>query len=254
MSPPRPIPVLHDDGSVLSVHKPAGLLVHRSALDAHETDTLMRRLLHQTGHAWHAVHRLDKGTSGVLLLARDAVTARALGAAFASEGAVRKHYLAFVRGWPPQAVGVDHALRPDDAPKDAPAQEARTLFEALAQMAVGNGLDRFATSRYGLVRAQPLSGRRHQIRRHLKHLAHPVIGDATHGKGVHNRWWAAELGITRLWLHALELELAHPDGGTLHVVSPIGAAWNADWQRLLAHPAWSQPVLLSPPPAPGPPR
>ena len=253
MSHQPPIPLLHDDGSVLAVHKPAGLLVHRSALDAHETDTLMRRLQHQTGHAWHAIHRLDKGTSGVLLLARDATTARALGAAFASEGMVRKRYLAFVRGWPPQAVGVAHALRPEDAAPTAPAQDARTLFEGLARMEVSNGLEPFPASRYGLVHAWPLTGRRHQIRRHLKHLAHAVIGDATHGKGIHNRWWAAELGITRLWLHALELELAHPDGGALRVGSPIEAAWNADWRALLAHPAWPQ-LVLSPPSAPVPPR
>lgn len=227
------LPVLHDDGVVLAVHKPAGLLVHRTALDAHETRTAMELLRRQFGVRLHAIHRLDKGTSGVLLLARDARAASSLGAAFMAREA-DKRYRAFVRGWPPAEARVDHALRPDDAAPDAPALEAVTEFTRLECMEIANGVDRYPMSRYALVEARPLTGRRHQIRRHLKHLAHPVIGDATHGKGPHNRWWAAQLGITRLWLHALELAVAHPDGGTLRVVSPLDAPWNADWQALAA--------------------
>lgn len=227
------IPVLHDDGVVLVVHKPAGLLVHRTALDAHDTRTLMEMLHRRFDGPLHPVHRLDKGTSGVLLLARDARAASLLGSAFMAREA-DKRYLAFVRGWPAQHARVDHALRPDDAPADAPAQEAVTDFERGECMSIANGVDRYPSSRYALVEARPLTGRRHQIRRHLKHLSHPVIGDATHGKGPHNRWWAQHLGITRLWLHARELTLPHPDGGLLCVASPVDAAWNADWQQLLA--------------------
>lgn len=223
--------ILHQDAELVAIDKPAGLLVHRTALDAHETRTAMELLRRQFDARLHAIHRLDKGTSGVLLLARDPDAATRLGAAFMARE-IDKRYLAFVRGWPPEQVRVEHALRPDDAPPDAPAQEAVTEFARGERIEVANGVDRYALSRYALVEARPLTGRRHQIRRHLKHLSHPIIGDATHGKGPHNRWWAQRLGITRLWLHALELDVPHPDGGRLRVASPLDAAWNADWQAL----------------------
>jgi tRNA pseudouridine65 synthase len=223
--------VLHDDGVVLAVHKPAGLLVHRTALDAHDTRTVMSLLREQFDARLHAIHRLDKGTSGVLLLARDARAASLLGTAFMARE-TDKRYLAFVRGWPPAQVRVDHALRPDDAAPDAPAQAALTEFTRGDCIEVANGIDRYPASRYALVEARPFTGRRHQIRRHLKHLSHPIIGDATHGKGPHNRWWAERLGITRLWLHALSLTVPHPDGGVLRVDSPLDAGFNAHWQAL----------------------
>ena len=103
----------------------------------------------------------------------------------------------------------------------------------LTDFVTKNGVDRYPTSRYAFVEARPFTGRRHQIRRHLKHLSHPVIGDATHGKGPHNRWWATRLGVTRLWLHALSLAVPHPDGGMLRLASPLEAAWNADWRALV---------------------
>lgn len=105
-------------------------------------------------------------------------------------------------------------------------------------------VDRYPQTRVALVEALPITGRRHQIRRHLKHLAHPIIGDATHGKGAHNRWWAERLGVQRLWLHAASLSLPHPqrEGEWLHIASPLSsAALNADWQRLLSEPwQWAQ--------------
>ncbi len=236
-----PLPVLHDDGDWLAVHKPAGLLVHRSPLDAANTDTVQRRLKAQLGAWLLPVHRLDRGTSGVLLLARTPAGVRAAQAPFL-DGRVRKHYLGFVRGWPAGPQAVDHPLRPEDSSPDAPAQPAWTAFAPLARLAVDGGADpRHPQSRYALVAAWPRSGRRHQIRRHLKHLAHPLVGDATHGKGGHNRWWADALGRPRLWLHAQALGLPHPDGGWLQLASPLDAPWNADWQALAAWPGWQTP-------------
>eukprot|EP01034_Spumella_vulgaris_P004737 gene4737-6049_t len=96
-----------------------------------------------------------------------------------------------------------HPLRPDDAPPDAPVQDAHTRFRTLARLTLPQASDpRFATTRAALVEAVPTTGRRHQIRRHLKHLAHPIIGDATHGKGPLNRWWAERLGQHQLRLAA----------------------------------------------------
>ena len=213
---PPPLSLLWRDDDLVAVYKPAGWLVHRTGLDAGETRFVMQTLRDQLGQRVYPVHRLDKGTCGVLVMALHPEAARALGQSFA-EHQVSKRYLALVRGWLPDTATVDHPLRPDDAPPDAAVQDAVTDFRCMARLELATGSSgpdpRFATTRASLVEAWPQTGRRHQIRRHLKHLAHPILGDATHGKGPLNRWWAQHLGLQRLWLHAWELELPHPVSG-----------------------------------------
>ncbi|PXW93982.1 tRNA pseudouridine synthase C [Sphaerotilus hippei] len=221
------LPILWRDEHLIAIHKPAGWLVHRTGLDAQETRFVVQTLRGQLGgrHV-HPVHRLDKGTCGVLLLALHPEAASRMARAFEAQ-AVHKTYLALVRGWAPVSADVDHALRPDDAPADAPAQPARTRFRRLATLEIAESADgRFPTTRASLVEAQPHSGRRHQIRRHLKHLAHPILGDATHGKGPLNRWWAERLGRQRLWLHACTLGFRHPWSGA-EVLLHSGLGWQA---------------------------
>lgn len=221
------MPALHilwHDEHLVAVYKPAGWLVHRTGLDAGETRFVMQTLRDQLGHHVYPVHRLDKGTCGVLVMALHPASARTLSQAF-EHHAVRKDYLALVRGWAPQSVQVDHPLRPDDAPPDAAVQDAHTTLQCLAQLQWPEAADpRFATTRASLVHAVPTTGRRHQIRRHLKHIAHPIIGDATHGKGPLNRWWAERLGAQRLWLHAWRLQVPHPVTG-----APLSLHSGLDW-------------------------
>jgi len=242
-----PLSILWQDEHMVALYKPAGWLVHRTGLDAGETRFVVQALRDQIGQHVYPVHRLDKGTCGVLVMGLHPAAARALADAFARH-AVRKQYLALVRGWAPERAEVNHPLRPDDAPPDTPAQPAHTRITRLARLELPEPCDtRFASTRASLVLAQPTTGRRHQIRRHLRHLAHPIIGDATHGKGPLNRWWAERLGLQRLWLHAWRLQLPHPAHG--HVITldsglrwplaaPEGAAapWQ-DWQRVLALPS-----------------
>ena len=244
-----PLHILWRDDHLVAVYKPAGWLVHRTGLDAGETRFVMQALRDQIGQHVFPVHRLDKGTCGVLVMALHPQAARALSLAF-EHHAVSKRYLAMVRGWAPAAVEVDHALRPDDAPPDAAVQPAHTRFARVARLDWPESADaRFATSRLSLVLAEPTTGRRHQIRRHLKHLAHPIIGDATHGKGPLNRWWAERLGQQRLWLHAWQLQVPHPmTGAALQLHSGLhlpgaqpgaqAAPATADWHHLLRHMPW----------------
>lgn len=237
-----PLSLLWQDEHLVVVHKPAGWLVHRTGLDARETRFVMQTLRDQLGRHVYPVHRLDKGTSGVLLMALNPRAAQALCQAF-EQHQVYKRYVALVRGWMPEALRVDHALKPEDAPADAPAQAARTDFECLGRLALAGSPDgRHATTRLSLVAASPQTGRRHQIRRHLKHAAHPIIGDATHGKGPLNRWCAQHLGLQRLWLHAHTLAFTHPStGARVSVVSALGPAemtLNPDWRALLSSMPW----------------
>lgn len=223
------LPLLYADEHLVAIDKPAGLLVHRSALDAHEEVFALQLLREQLGrHVW-PVHRLDKGTSGVLLFALDALSASITAQAF-EHGLARKRYQALVRGWPAEAQGcITHALARDP---ERPSQgqvllEARTDWACLQKFEWSLQSDaRHNSSRFALLEARPQTGRRHQIRRHFKHIAHPIVGDATHGKGPLNRAVAQWLGVQRLWLHALTLELPHPHtGNMLRIKAPAGPEW-----------------------------
>lgn len=221
---------MYQDAHLIAIDKPAGLLVHRSALDAGATAFALQQLRDQIGRRVWPVHRLDRGTSGVLLFALDADSAHALAQAF-EQGAVRRRYLAMVRGWPPVTGTIDHPLArlPDDArgPRGVAVQDARTRFHTLARHALPLPDRGFADTRCALIELHPETGRRHQLRRHCKHMAHPILGDASYGKGALNRAVAALLGVSRLWLHALQLELAHPVTGTpLVLTAPPDAAWS----------------------------
>jgi tRNA pseudouridine65 synthase len=229
------LPLIHADAWLLAIHKPAGLLVHRTALDAHADDDVVTRLQAQLGAPVWPVHRLDKGTSGVLLLARDVHTARALGALFAA-GSLDKRYLALVRGWPAETGQTDLPLARDpELPSSGqPQLAASTRWQVQRRLLLPIRSDpRHADTRLALVAVQPLSGRRHQIRRHFKALAHPLIGDATHGKGPLNRAVAAQLGVARLWLHAQALQITHPATGAPLLLQ---AAPGVDWQAVLKLP------------------
>lgn len=219
------LPVLHQDADLVAIDKPAGLLVHPSALDAHARHTALALLQDQCGERLWPLHRLDKGTSGVLLFARHAAAARHWAMAFEA-GTIHKRYVALVRGWPPEHGRIDHPLARDPELPSAgqPLLQACTLYRRTACYEWPFAVDgRYPASRYALVEVQPLNGRRHQIRRHFKHIAHPLVGDATHGKGAHNRAVAQYLGLARLWLHAEEVVL--PGAPPLVIRAPRGPEW-----------------------------
>lgn len=210
------------------VDKPAGLMVHDSALARGETDFAADRLRAQFGRPVFLVHRLDRATSGCLLLAFDRDTASALGKALMSH-AVRREYLAVCRGWPAERrFTIDHAL--DGGPGKPMKRPATTDFERLATCELDLPSAQFETSRYALLRATPRTGRFRQIRRHLKHASHHLIGDTSHGDGRHNRHFRM-LGIHRMLLHASRLCFEHPRSGERIQAE---AATDAQFERALA--------------------
>jgi tRNA pseudouridine65 synthase len=212
------LPILYVDDAVVVVNKPSGLLVHRSPIDRHERRFAVQILRDQLGRRVYPVHRLDKGTSGALAFALDREAAAALAAAFASRE-VSKTYLAVVRGWPEESGVIDHelaAVQDEYAlPRDEDAKPALTSYRRLATVEVPVRVDRYPSSRYALVELCPETGRRHQLRRHLAHLSHPIIGDSTYGKGRHNRLFADLYGVRRMMLACTGLEFRHPSSGQL---------------------------------------
>ena len=226
--------ILYQDPHFIAVNKPAGLLVHRSKIDRHETRFALQMVRDQVSRHVYPVHRLDKPTSGVLVFAFTPEAARLLTEAFARRD-VTKTYLAVVRGYVEAHGIIDYPLKEQldkttdaRAHPDKPAQPAVTAYRRLAQVEVPVAVGRYPTSRYSLVEARPETGRMHQIRRHMKHIFHPVIGDGKHGEGRHNRFFSTRYGSNRLLLAATELSFTHPYNQTaLTLIAPLDATFTA---------------------------
>lgn len=220
--------ILYRDDHLVAVAKPSGLLVHRTALDPHATASAVQALRDQLGRHVHPAHRLDRGTSGVLLFALSPEVRQALGGAFETR-AVQKRYVAVVRGWTEAEGTIDHPLARivDDADPRTwsgaeEPQPATTRYVRLATAELPVRVDRYPTSRYCLVELEPLTGRRHQLRRHLRHIDHPIVGDTTYGQGRHNRLFRERFGCHRLLLAATSLAFTHPvTGAALRIEAPL---------------------------------
>jgi tRNA pseudouridine65 synthase len=199
--------LLYRDEHLIALAKPSGMLVHPGW--ANDGPTALDAARELAGRAVHPLHRLDRGTSGVLVFALDVETARLLQASW---DRVEKRYWALVRGVPPESGTIDHPVPNDES---GPRVPAVTEFRRVATS---------PAERVALVEARPRTGRLHQIRRHLKHINHPVIGDANYGKGAINRDLRERYGLARLALHAFEIALPHPaTGEPLRIVAPLPA-------------------------------
>ena len=188
-----PLDILYRDERFIAVNKPGGLLVHRSS-ESRDRVFLLQELRNQIEAHVFPVHRLDRAASGVIVLAPSGDDARDLQDALADES-TRKEYLALVRGSSPERGEVDRPLTADNGVK----KDARTSFEKIAEF-----------SRCSLLRVRIFTGRRHQIRRHMNHLAHQLIGDSTYGKGKINRFFRDEYDLPRMFLHAAEIDMPSP--------------------------------------------
>ncbi|AWL12618.1 tRNA pseudouridine(65) synthase [Saliniradius amylolyticus] len=213
------LPLLYQDEYMVAVHKPAGLLVHRSLIDRHETEFAMQQVRDQIGQRVFTVHRLDKPTSGVLLMGLSSEAARRLTELFTS-GQVDKTYRAMVRGFAPAEGLIDRPLKEKldkladkKARQDKPPQEARTRYRTLYQFELPFAVDRYATARYSYLELYPETGRKHQLRRHLSHINHPIVGDVNHGDNKQNRFLREQFGFQGLALTATRLSLPHPFTG-----------------------------------------
>ncbi|MDX1538215.1 tRNA pseudouridine(65) synthase TruC [Arsukibacterium sp.] len=220
-----PLSILYRDQYIVAVDKPSGMLVHRSFLDKHETVFVMQTLRDMLGQHVFPVHRLDRPTSGVLLFALSADVARLLGQQ-QEQHLWRKHYLAVVRGFLSAAGQLDYPLkeqldkiadkfsRSDKAP-----QQAISRYQPLQQIELPIPVSKYPAARYSLVALQPLTGRKHQLRRHLAHLRHPIVGDTSHGDGKHNALFKQHFNCRRLLLVAKQLQLPHPVTGETLTIS-----------------------------------
>lgn len=227
--PSAEIPILYQDEHLLAVDKPAGILVHRN-VHARQEPALVQLVRDQTGSHVYPVHRLDRPTSGLMLLARTSWAAAELAKQFALRQ-VQKTYLAVVRGFTAEHGVIDAPL-----PNGADLQPAITTFRRLETTEIAAAVGPYTTARYSLVAASPATGRTHQIRRHFAHIRHPVIGDVLRGDGKHNRFFRDQFALRRLLLASVTLTFTHPQTKkTMHLVCPPGQ----ELANLFTHLGWS---------------
>ncbi|MGV3503241.1 MAG: pseudouridine synthase [Adhaeribacter sp.] len=204
--------IIYEDAWYVAINKPNGLLVHRTRIAEEKKEFALQLLRDQLGYRLHPLHRLDRGTSGVLLFAKSPEAAVPLVKAFA-ERQPDKTYFAIVRGYAPEAGTIDSPIRPDKDHAHKPTQDAITHFERLATVELPIPVGPYQTARYSLVQIKPETGRMHQIRKHFAHLRHYIIGDKKHGDWRHNRMFLEQLDSPCLLLHAASLRLEHPFTG-----------------------------------------
>ena len=225
--------ILYKDDYLVAINKPSGLLVHKSMIDKNEIYFAMKILSEQIGQWVYPVHRLDKPTSGVLLFALDSYTAKLMGELF-YEKKIQKTYIAIVRGYTDEEGFIDYALSvkldkvadKDSSPKEN--QEAQTHYKRVATVELPHAVGRYDKTRYSLVELKPQTGRKHQLRRHMKHLSHHILGDTKYGRGEHNKMIRQHYDCHRLLLHATTLELIHPyTNETLSIKAKTDETFNA---------------------------
>ena len=228
--------ILYQDNDLIAINKPSGWLVHRSWLDKHETVVVMQTLRDQIGQHVFPVHRLDRPTSGVLLFALSSEIARLMSEQFATKQ-IEKTYHAIVRGYVEGEATIDYPLVEEldkiaDKFSDSnkPAQDAVTTYRGISKIEVPIKVGKFDTARYSFVELKPKTGRKHQLRRHMKHIFHPILGDSKHGDLHQNRAFAEFFFIKRLMLHASKLQITHPIN---HNTIIIEANLDQQWQDIL---------------------
>lgn len=217
--------VIYQDEYIIAINKPHGLLVHQSPIARDASEFAIQLLRDQIGKKVFPVHRLDRKTSGVLLFAFDKEVNRILTEQFTTKQ-IEKRYIAIVRGFAPEEILIDYPLYKDNGV----LQEAQTLIKRLQIAEIDLPSGKHQTSRYSFVEAFPFTGRMHQIRKHLAHILHPIIGDRPHGCNKQNKLWLEKYEMNTMMLHGASLKLNHP---ATDEVLEIKAEPQVDFKRVM---------------------
>ncbi len=197
--------ILYQDEYMVAVNKPYGYLTHKSNIDPYAKEIVLQTLRDQIQRYVYPIHRLDRKTTGVLLFGLDPNTHRKIGRLF-QENQIQKTYYAVVRGYLFGEAWIDYPL----VNEHGKSQEASTYYQHVASSELPWPLGKHSTSRYSLMKLSPKTGRMHQLRRHLSHIFHPIIGDRPHGCSKQNRLFKQKFEYTEMLLHAQKMAFTHP--------------------------------------------
>ena len=222
--------ILFRDDYLIAINKPHGLLVHRSSIAADVEEFALQILRDQIGMKVNPVHRIDRKTAGVLLFAFSKEVEVAMQQQF-MENKVSKKYLAIVRGHTPNAEDIDYPLRKENGT----LQDAFTAYATLKRAELPVPFGSHTTSRYSLVEVVPQTGRMHQIRKHMSHIFHPIIGDRTHGCNKQNKLFTEKWEMNTMLLHASYLNFAHP---VTQQIITIEAPLQDEFKRVMQLMGW----------------
>ncbi|MFB0495042.1 tRNA pseudouridine65 synthase [Mucilaginibacter sp. OAE612] len=222
--------IIYRDEHLIAINKPHGLLVHRSPIAADASEFALQLLRDQIGMKVNPAHRIDRKTGGILLFAFNKEVEIAMQKAF-MENQVSKKYLAIVRGHTPDAEDINYPLRKENGT----LQDAFTSYTTLKRAELDIAFGKHPTSRYSLVEAVPTTGRMHQLRKHLSHIFHPIIGDRTHGCNKQNKLFLEQWEMTTMLLHASQLTFKHPITGE---EITIKAALQPEFARVMEIMGW----------------
>ena len=223
-----PLSILYQDAELVAINKPHGLLVHRSPIASEASEFAVQLLRDQLEQRVYPVHRLDRKTGGVLLFALNEGMNSLMQQQFA-DGRVTKTYRAIVRGYTEDELAIDYPLRRDDGL----LQEAFTRLKTLKRTELALPFGKHATSRYSLVELAPTTGRMHQLRKHMAHVFHPIIGDRPHGCNKQNKLFLDQFAMNTMLLHAHQLVFKHPTTNEPVVVTAPEQAEFTRMQRML---------------------
>jgi tRNA pseudouridine65 synthase len=220
----EPFEIIYQDESIIAINKPYGYFVHRTNLNNTAKEIALNKLRDQIGKKVYPVHRLDRKTSGVLVYALNTDMLRKLNDLFMFSD-VTKEYIAIIRGYTEDELTVDYALRN----ARGKSQEAITILHTLQRTEIPLPFGKHQTSRYSLVRLIPETGRMHQLRKHMAHIYHPIIGDRPHGCNKQNRLFLEKYQLIEMMLHAKSLSFIHPE---TKIRLTINADFSSEFKRI----------------------
>ncbi len=211
--------LVHEDDNLIAINKPHGLLVHPSPIARNTHEFALQLLRDQVGYRVYPAHRLDRKTSGVLLFAKNKEALSEIRNRFEAKK-VKKVYHALVRGYIKESGTIDYPLTNEKGK----TQDSITHYRLLNQFEIPFPSGGHATSRYSLVELRPVTGRHHQLRKHMAHIFHPIIGDRPHGCNKQNRIWKHEFGMDQMFLHAKELEVEWDEDSSINIQADYSQA------------------------------
>jgi len=227
------IEIIFEDEFIIVVNKPNNFIIHEShyARNIRET-TLLQFLEQQLGYPVYPAHRLDRKTSGVILLLKSKDNVSQFQELFNSKS-IQKTYYAIVRGFSPDNGIIDSPVKNDDT---GIYKEALTHYKSVNNIELNIPVHPYDNSRYSLIELKPQTGRMHQLRKHMNKINHPIVGDYKYGDRFHNRMFETEFECIYMFLHAYTLDFTHP---ITKIDLQLKADFPADWQKLFNKFNWT---------------